>query len=440
MPRLPTPGSDTDNWGVLLNEFLRVSHREDGTLKNCYTALNVRDFGAKGDGQTDDQAAIQNAIDTAGQAGGGTVYIPPGKYNLSTPGGNRAALVLRPSNVRLIGDGYASHLHTTSVVEGRASIAIVVSMLNGIVEHTEIAGLHLTSAEVDNLADLDGAGIITTKEQVKDLAIHDCFLDTRSLVGFTNDSTTELLRFYNNHILATGSHGIYIAGPSSSDVWIQNNKFDGVRASSPEFRATGIALKNVDGLYLTNNSISGYPYSAINPADFPNTRLFIIGNTIRMNWGTKVLIANNLFDNIDDTGVFCAAAHPVDQIRIINNQFTDIRNSRAITVEKFNGQRPSNVSIMNNWCEECSQGIVTDGVAGVLRISRNQLRRSVNEGKSGIKVLDSDSADTLVDYNIVRGYADLEIVLPAVQSSNLINGVFKGNDPTALQLSNIIGG
>jgi hypothetical protein len=34
MAHLPTPGSDADIWGDLLNEFLRVEHNNDGTLKN----------------------------------------------------------------------------------------------------------------------------------------------------------------------------------------------------------------------------------------------------------------------------------------------------------------------------------------------------------------------------------------------------------------------
>ena len=42
--------------------------------------FNVRDFGAKGDGQTDDTAAFQKALDAAGAAGGGVVFAPRGNY------------------------------------------------------------------------------------------------------------------------------------------------------------------------------------------------------------------------------------------------------------------------------------------------------------------------------------------------------------------------
>jgi Pectate lyase superfamily protein len=42
--------------------------------------FSVREFGAKGDGKTDDTAAFQRALDAAAQAGGGTVQAPRGAY------------------------------------------------------------------------------------------------------------------------------------------------------------------------------------------------------------------------------------------------------------------------------------------------------------------------------------------------------------------------
>ena len=44
------------------------------------SAFSVRDFGAKGDGQAIDTAAVNRAIEAAAQAGGGTVLFPAGTY------------------------------------------------------------------------------------------------------------------------------------------------------------------------------------------------------------------------------------------------------------------------------------------------------------------------------------------------------------------------
>ena len=47
--------------------------------------LNLRDFGATGDGITDDGPAFQKALDALAAAGGGTLFIPEGKYVIATP-------------------------------------------------------------------------------------------------------------------------------------------------------------------------------------------------------------------------------------------------------------------------------------------------------------------------------------------------------------------
>jgi hypothetical protein len=121
MARLPTPGGDVDKWAELLNEFLLVAHNPDGTqradsigtfataaatvglhdlrtlnppnqqtksllLSNDGTNLvwkqtieiNVRDYGAVGDGVHDDTTAIQAAINDTSD--GGAVVFPRGVF------------------------------------------------------------------------------------------------------------------------------------------------------------------------------------------------------------------------------------------------------------------------------------------------------------------------------------------------------------------------
>lgn len=65
-------------------------------------------YGADASGTADATAAIQRAIDDAGAAGGGVVYLPAGTYRISPPAGAEHALYIGSSGVVLRGAGAAS--------------------------------------------------------------------------------------------------------------------------------------------------------------------------------------------------------------------------------------------------------------------------------------------------------------------------------------------
>ena len=86
---------------VASNVFTEIFKRAIGLPQ-----FNVKLYGAKGDGTTDDSTTIQNAINAANTAGGGVVFFPAGTYQINT------SLNLK-TKVILMGSGYASKLQCT---------------------------------------------------------------------------------------------------------------------------------------------------------------------------------------------------------------------------------------------------------------------------------------------------------------------------------------
>ena len=62
--------------------------------------VSVKDFGATGDGTTDDRAAIVSAIAHVESLGGGTVFFPVGSYNIGSTG-----ITVTSQGITLLGEG-----------------------------------------------------------------------------------------------------------------------------------------------------------------------------------------------------------------------------------------------------------------------------------------------------------------------------------------------
>ena len=111
--------------------------------------LDVRDFGAAGDGLTLDTQAVQTAIDTCGAASGGTVHFRPGEYVTG-------ALFLR-NNVTLDLEAGAVLLGS----EDPADYPIIRSRWEGVNQETHaplIGGCQLEGVAVLGRGTVDGRG------------------------------------------------------------------------------------------------------------------------------------------------------------------------------------------------------------------------------------------------------------------------------------------
>src|SRR5215469_13677865 len=84
-----------------------------------YTA-NVKDFGALGDGLSDDTIPITNAINAVNSNGGGNIVFPAGTYITSTQ--------LLYSKIHLIGAGYDA---TTLKLKNATNADLLQGSTNG---------------------------------------------------------------------------------------------------------------------------------------------------------------------------------------------------------------------------------------------------------------------------------------------------------------------
>lgn len=191
----------------------------DGTTSWLNARSPAYSSGAKGDGTTDDTAAIQAALTAAGP--GGTVYLPAGTYATSVP-------LTIPPQVRLLGS-HGGHIDdvTGAVIKPLASFAgaaviLLVDQTTGgyaqvsaeqRIEQISIDGSALTGSTIDGIQ-AQGLvhGVYLTDVQVRHIPGHG--------INSTSNSSGTAYSWHAARVHVSASGGIGITASMTDASWI----------------------------------------------------------------------------------------------------------------------------------------------------------------------------------------------------------------------------
>jgi len=132
---------------------------------------NVRDFGAVGDGKTDDTIAIQSALAFIAVRNGGTLFFPEGDYQVgSTPNFKGIAL---PSNVTISGIGGLHSNASTSDLPRKSPTRITLNGANRALfrigecmEKIAVKDIELIATSQQNTIGVEALGAYTTAQDM----------------------------------------------------------------------------------------------------------------------------------------------------------------------------------------------------------------------------------------------------------------------------------
>ena len=270
--------------------------------------INVKDFGAVGDGQTNDTAAIQTAIDSVGIMGG-SVLVPRGVYLVSEP-------ILLHDKITLFGEGIDTTIlkipdqHNEDIVglvrtpfrTGTHYVSVRDLTLDGNCENQE-DGEHygffcgVTPARPESDFDISCVRVeirnfrvygFDPHEVTTRLSLIDCVAHDNGRDGFVLDGTVNCLVkgciSYNN-----GRHGINIVTASRTCILSENICYDN--------RKNGITIQNrSQAIQIVGNVVMRNADDGIYCIDVDH--VIIQNNQVRENYGNGIRIDGCPFTTI----------------------------------------------------------------------------------------------------------------------------------------------
>lgn len=226
--------------------------------------LNARDFGAEGNGETDDTDALQEAIDAAREARTG-VYIPSGTYRVTRTLNVRVGTYLPSRAIRITGE--------YSILEAGAEMNSIIDVDTGqyvTIKRLILDGNHLARHGLTAFK-LSGKSAVVEQVDVLRAVSHGFFLEKCQGAVFRNcqskenggdgwriiDSNASL--FDSVQAMSNSGNGFSIlsedftGGCTLRDIWAEKNRGHGIRVKT-SMAGTAVVLR--DG-WIEGNALDG---------------------------------------------------------------------------------------------------------------------------------------------------------------------------------------
>lgn len=282
---------------------------------------NVKQFGAKGDGQTDDQLPIQNAINYVINRGGGTVYFPNGEYLI-----NSSLLINTDKGLKITGNGERyTNKNSTLIFNCENSFNIQTPSYNFHIENINITNLLSVANYRTKLINLLSGGYFA-RSIFKNLTISNYYeafnLTTPSGNDFTDGCIFENINFRTVYYCFKAKH------LEASEINC---------CSAEPYINNFIELEQSGGVSITNCIMRSLPNANTTPS------VAILSHGTSQN-GRNVFIRNCVSE---DSDIFAILTTPNTIIENCRYTINRIPLKNPIILGQKSGSRARNTTIKN---------------------------------------------------------------------------------------------
>ena len=298
---------------------------------------NIRDFGAEGDGRTDDTNAFRSAMAVIASNNGGTLTIPDGEYIVTAP-------VALPSGITIKGTNGLHSMASTSDVARKNPTRITLTgtgkalfRIGECVEQVTIADLELYAQSNDGTSGIEAVGAYTSSQSLNiDRVVFHNF--NRGINAYGLPQTNLNWQFDYIHINASRfvfnrDAGIY-TNIRNTDWRVQNTLFINPRRT-PTAKADSMMFERAAGI-LVDNTVGG---------GFPNA---IGGTFLNILDSSAVLVSHSSTEAMTNSFVYNEAQNPLAgdysaPVTFLNSAFGNsiVFNARRTFVSVGNGYGPN---------------------------------------------------------------------------------------------------